>query len=286
MHMTWPLAATGLLLSLSFASVGSAEPFPAGPGEQRVKLEDATLTVFSYRPNCPEPALMIVFHGQNRNANDYRDWSRPLADAHCLLVAAPRFAKDQFPRWRYQHGGIVRDGVMQDRREWTGRIVLELVERIRELEGRNMTYTLLGHSAGAQFLSRVVAFTPTEAQRIVIANPGTHVFPDPKVKAPYGFGGVFANDAMTEALRRYLGQPITIFLGQDDRDDGGLNTSRDARAQGPTRYARGRRAFKAAEALAQSHRWPFNWRLVELTGVDHSAKRMFASPDAAAAVRP
>ena len=66
-----------------------AEPFPAGASERRLDLEAARLTVFAYRPACRNPSLLLVFHGQNHNADDYRDWARPLADKHCMLVVAP-----------------------------------------------------------------------------------------------------------------------------------------------------------------------------------------------------
>ncbi len=264
----------------------AAEPFATGASERRLDLGATRLIVYTYRTACRDPSLLLVLHGQNHNADDYRDWARPLADKHCMLVVAPRFAKSQFPRWRYQHGGITQDGVVQDPRDWTGRLVLELVGRLQQLEGRKMAYSLIGHSAGGQFLSRVAAFTPTEAQRIVIANPGTHVLPDPKVEAPYGFGRVYASDAMEKELRRYLGTPISIFLGRDDMDEEGLSTSPEASAQGATRHERGRNAFKAAQALAQERGWPFAWRLVEVPGVGHRAKKMFAAPEASAALKP
>jgi pimeloyl-ACP methyl ester carboxylesterase len=280
------VAALMLSMPMAMSAPGAAEPLPSGSGERRLDLGDVRLTVFTYRPACSDPSLLLVLHGQNHNADDYRDWARPLADGHCLLVVAPRFAKSQFPRWRYQHGGIARDGAVQDPSEWTGRLVLDLVERIRQLEGRRMPYSLIGHSAGGQFLSRLAAFTPTEAQRIVIANPGTHVLADPKVEAPYGFGGVYARDAMDQHLRRYLSAPLTIFLGHDDTDEEGLSRSREANAQGATRHERGRNAFEAAQALAQARRWPFNWRLVEVPGVGHRAKKMFAAPEASDALKP
>lgn len=281
------VAAVGLVVSalVSLPAPGTAEPLPAGSGERRLSL-GTRLTVLTYRPACNEPSLLLVFHGQNHNAGDYRDWARPLADKHCMLVVAPRFGKSQFPRWRYQHGGIVRDGEMQDPREWTGRLVLELVERIRQIEARKMPYSLIGHSAGGQFLSRLAAFTPTQAQRIVVANPGTHVLADPKVEAPYGFGGVYARDAVEKELRRYLGAPITIYLGHDDTDEDGLSTSPQAKAQGATRHERGLHAFKAAQTLAQARGWPFGWRLVEIADVGHSARKMFAGPEASTALKP
>jgi hypothetical protein len=66
-------------------------------------------------------------------------------------VVAPVFGKRAFPAWRYQRGGIVKDAVVQNARDWTGTLVLDLVAWAREQEGRPLPYSLLGHSAGGQF---------------------------------------------------------------------------------------------------------------------------------------
>lgn len=280
------IAVTGLLLSLTAPAAVHAAPLPDGFGERHIDIDGVGFRLFTYRPDCRDPSLLLVFHGQNHNADDYRDWARRLADKHCFLVVAPRFGASRFPGWRYQQGGIARGGVLQDPREWTGRFAVAMAERIQQIEGRRMSYSLIGHSAGGQFLSRLAAFTPTQAQRIVIANPGTHVFPDPEVEAPYGFGGIYPRDAVDTQLKRYLAQPITIYLGRDDTESDGLSKRSEALAQGPTRHERGLNAFRNARALAQARGWSFNWRLVEVPGVGHSARKMFAAPEASAALEP
>ena len=279
-------AALALLSCLLAAPPVAAEPIPLGSGRQTIDVGGTRLTVFIYRPACPDPSLLVVFHGIARNAADYRDYARALADRDCLLVVAPLFDKHGFPRWRYQRGGIVRDGVVQKPGDWTGRLALALVDWMRRQEGKPLAYSLLAHSAGAQFLDRLAAFVPSEAKRIVVANPGSYVFPSLEIAAPYGLGEVYASaDGETE-LKRYLAQPLTIYLGEgdireDDRDD-----SPDALAQGASRHQRGVNTFNAGKALARQRGWPFNWRLVELPGVGHDAKKMFAAPQASAALSP
>ena len=120
----------------------------------------------------------------------------------------------------------------------------------------------------------------------MIANPGTYVFPSLSTKAPYGFGDVYPASAGEAELLRYLAQPLTIFLGQEDTGDEDRNDSPQAVAQGETRYQRGRNVYQAAQELAQARGWAFNWRLLELPGVGHSAKKMFSSSQAAAALAP
>jgi pimeloyl-ACP methyl ester carboxylesterase len=172
------------------------------------------------------------------------------------------------------------------KREWSGRYVLDLIDWVWRQEERQLPYAMIGHSAGGQFLSRVAAFTPTSAERIVIANPSTYVLPSLDAKAPYGMGGVYPAGAEEAELRRYLQAPITIFLGQEDEGAENRDDSADAMRQGKTRYERGLNTFHAAQALGNAKGWAFNWRLVEAPGVGHNAARMFSSPEALRALSP
>jgi len=170
--------------------------------------------------------------------------------------------------------------------EWTGRFAIDLVNWVQKQEARSMPYSLIGHSAGGQFLSRLAAFVPTAARRIVVANPSTYVFPSLDIEAPYGLGGVYRRADAEAALRRYLAAPVTIYLGQEDTGDENRADNRQARAQGETRYDRGRNAFAAGQKAAQARRVPFNWRLIELPGAGHSSRDMFTAPEALKALAP
>ena len=110
---------------------------PITTGRQVIDIDGAPMVVFTYRPpGCSDPSLLMVFHGVARNARTYRDDARALADRLCLLVLAPVFDKRAFPAWRYQRGGIVKDAVVQDARDWSGTQVLDLVAWARAQEGR------------------------------------------------------------------------------------------------------------------------------------------------------
>jgi pimeloyl-ACP methyl ester carboxylesterase len=282
------LSATFVMLHCWLTSApGAAEPLGAGTAQQTVDLSGTRMKVFTYRPACSNPSLLLVFHGAARDASNYRNDARPLADRLCTLVLAPLFDRKRFPSWRYQRGGIVDDsGVVQNPRDFTGRLILDLVDWARKQEGRNLAYSLIAHSGGAQFLGRLAAFVPNEAKRVVIANPGTYVLPSLAVDAPYGLGKVYSGPDGTDQLHRYLQQPLTIYLGEaDDRDDAENNIV-EARAQGASRFERGTKAFAAAKSLAQDPGWPLNWRLVETPGVGHDARKMFAAPQALEALAP
>ena len=147
-----------------------------------------------------------------------------------------------------------------------------------------MPYSLIGHSGGGQILSRLAAFIGSDAQRIVIANPSSHVWPDFR-PAPYGLGGVFDARSRELALRTYLALPVTIYVGTADTGAKDLDQRPEAMRQGATRYERGRRVFEAAQEAARRHGWASNWRLVLALGVAHRAKEMLA-PRAWEALQP
>ena len=106
---------------------------------------------------------------------------------------------------------------------------------------------LIGHSAGGQFLS-LLAFTPTEAQRIVIANPGTHSCPTRRLRRPMGSRVSMRGMPWLRSCDAILVYRSPSSLGHDDTDEEGLSTSPEAKAQGQTRHERGRNAYKTAEA--------------------------------------
>jgi pimeloyl-ACP methyl ester carboxylesterase len=143
-----------------------------------------------------------------------------------------------------------------------------------------LPYYLIGHSAGGQFLVRMAAFLPGEAQRIVAANPGSLLFPNRAHRFGYGFGSLPAELSDDSVIRRYLAAPLTLYLGTGDvLPSNNLDQSPDAMRQGPHRLARGRACFAAAEQLARERGWTFNWRKVETPDVGHAAAFMFAAKE-------
>lgn len=262
---------TGLLLL-------SADPLPVGKSAVEVQFGDVPLKLFAYKPeNFRNGPLLMVFHGVLRNAEEYRDHSVAMADRFGALVVSPHFDDKSFPSTKYQLGGIVVDGKATAPEERTGEYVNRIAREIREREGRkNMPYSLIGHSGGGQFLVRLAAFVPTEAERIVAANPGTHTFPTLRAEFPYGFGGLPAELQTDEVLKKYLAQPLTIYVGALDIErDEYLSVKPASDAQGLNRFERGQNAFDAAKALADQKKWPFGWRLEIAVGIEHDHEKMF-----------
>jgi len=236
-----------------------------------------------------------VLHGLGTNAPGYRDYAIPLADKLGFLVIAPLFDRQRFPTWRYQTGGLVRNTraaegefTVEPETQWMGRTFLAIIDAVRAAEGRPQAgYSLIGHSAGGQTLSRFAAFTPHAAKHIVIANPSTWLWPTLQERFPFGFGGLPPAMTGDDTLRRYLAQPVTLLLGTaDNQRDADLNVTAGADRQGANRFERGHNFYRTARELAQARGWAFNWTLLEVPDVGHSGRRMLGSSEAATALSP
>ncbi|HWB10834.1 MAG TPA: hypothetical protein VG826_16510 [Pirellulales bacterium] len=266
----------GLIVAACLTLATQAE-IQVGRDSLLVERADARIQVFTYKsPNFDRGPMIVVCHGMLRNADEYRDDARALADRVGGLVVAPEFPLDDFPYERYQAGGLLADGELTPRSSWTWQLVLAVVEEIRRRESQpDMPYYLFGHSGGGQFLVRMAGFVPTDAQRIVVANAGAQLFPSRDLPYPYGFGGLPNEVSDDAALQRYLAQPITLYLGDDDRlRDEYLDVTDEAEQQGANRRARARNSFEAAKRLAKEKGWRFNWQLVTAPGVAHDHQKM------------
>lgn len=244
-------------------------------------IDGQALRVYRYRPDgCAQPAILMVFHGNGRGAKSYLESARQIADQGCFVVYSPRFDRDRFPNWAYHRGGLVDDGQLRPEKDWTVEMADDLLDWARQQEGQpQAALYLFGHSAGAQFLSRVAAYAlPDDVRRIVLANPSTYVVPSSDEPVPYGYGGLPDAPAQ-EWMRDYLAAPITIYLGDEDTGGEDLTMTDAAIRQGRNRRDRGEQIFQRARKVAQDHDWPFNWTLVHADDVGHSARDMLSADE-------
>lgn len=273
---------TALTLLVAAPTFAFAAALPTGSSQFVFSANGRTIDVFTYRPaTYSNGSLLVVIHGMNRDADNYRDNAVALAERLNALVIAPRFDTNQFPSEAFQRGGIKRRGTMQPQEKWTYALIPRLVEEVRQGESRrDMQYFLIGHSAGGQFLTRMAAFLPGDATRIVAGNPGSHLFPTRHLPFPYGFGDLPTELSDDNAIKRYLAAPLTFLLGDADTGSQNLDVTATAMKQGATRIARGRACFEMAEELARARGWPFNWKKIEVPGIGHSSARLFGHTNA------
>ncbi len=267
-----------LVFSLSGALANASE----GRSTQALLLLDKTFEVFLYRPSaCPSSLRghLLVFHGVERNAADYRDRAITIADRYCLNIYAPLFTKAEFPKAKYQEGGWSEGNINKKEFSPTTKYGIELIRWIEKNASQaNTKIYLIGHSAGSQYLSRLAAFEtlPNSVQRVVIANPSTWVWPSTDLAAPYGFKGL-SNPNKTWV--EYLRKPITVYLGGADTGTHNLAVTPEAMAQGENRLARGEGVYAAAQIAAEQNGVSLQWRRVKAAGVGHDSEKMFAADE-------
>lgn len=251
---------------------------PLGSHHTTEHLDGCELELYTYKPTTyRDGPLILVFHGVLRNAEEYRDHARSMGERFGALIVAPRFTEEQFPLAKYQLGGLKIEGQVRPKNEWTWRLVPEIAENVRARERRpEMPYYLIGHSGGGQFVMRLAGFTLPGAAGIVASNSGTVLFPNKDHDFPYGFGGLPDELSDDECLKRYLSQPLTLFLGSGDTErDEYLDVSPAADRQGACRFERNQALFRAARQTAIERGWKFGWRLVVAEGIEHDHQKMF-----------
>jgi poly(3-hydroxybutyrate) depolymerase len=243
------------------------------------------IPVWSYRPAAagPEAPILLVFHGVRRDADRYlREWI-PVAEAWGVVVACPEFSADAFPGARAYNLGAVLDesGAPRPREMWTFSAIEPIFQALRARENmRTQRLQIYGHSAGAQFVHRLMMFAPpTSAERVIAANAGWYTMPNRTVAWPYGIGGAPLTD---DAMKAFLTRDMTILLGTADNDPQhpSLNRDAEAMAQGAHRLARGERFFEEANMAARNMGAVFGWAKSYAPGIGHDNGKMadFAAP--------
>ena len=219
--------------------------------------------------------IILLLHGFDRAASYFRDCWIDHAERFGLVVLAPEFDATSFPSAAHYNYGNVRapaedGGHFNPRHGWTFFIVDRLFEHVRKaIRSDRQSFSLFGHSAGAQFAHRYLALTGApRADLIVSGNAGWYMLPDQSLAYPAGLGGLNFPD---DGLRKYLARRLVLLLGEADNDEAaaGLPNDPEAIAQGPNRLSRGRFYFSRCKDAALRLRTPFAWRLVTAPGVGH-----------------
>ena len=253
------------------ASIPYTDPFNP---ERKLVLE-------CHRPtsHTSDKPVVIVQHGMNRNGSEYRDAWVPTADRRGLLIVAITFPSGEWPGpGPYNNGLVLADGgSVRPRESWSfaipGRVFALL--RAAGITTRDKTY-LWGHSAGSQFVHRLLATQPHGLfEAVGTANAGWYSLPTLDRAYPDGLGGIGLTH---DDIARYFAYPLTIFAGDRDIDSTADNLPKHeaAMAQGPHRFARAHHFLERGRAEAAAHGVACHWRLVVVPGVGHEGMRMSA----------
>ena len=237
------------------------------------------ITVWYYKPPHLKKDSKIVFvmHGVKRNGQTYRDsWIKHASKYHFLLLV-PEFSKRYYPGGRkYNQGNMfTKSGRPIDESRWTFSAIERLFDQIRFYNKLTCEkYYIYGHSAGAQFVHRLLLFKKNARIKMAIAaNAGWYTMPDRNFDFPYGIG----NSGLSEGqLQKALSKTLIILLGTHDNDPNHkyLRKTPEAVAQGSNRLERGRAFYQRGKTAAKERRISYGWKLIEVQGVGHSNVKM------------
>lgn len=246
---------------------------------------DKPIEVWYYQPSTlPENApIVFVMPGFERNARSYRDGWIAYAKRSQFLLVVPEFSLANYPtNYQYNYGNMIDKDTSKPipENQWTFSAIEHLFDYIKDItENQSVQYRIYGHSAGGQFVQRMLLFkTNARIQKAIAANPGDYAMPD-QTKFPYGLG----TNLTPETLRTAFGKDFVLLLGDQDIkiDDPVLNKSPEAMQQGKNRFGRGLYFYNTVvqqdEALALQRENTFHWQLSVVHGVGHDETKMAAA---------
>jgi hypothetical protein len=243
---------------------------------------DRRLVLHSARPREWDAGMpvLIVHHGVGRNGGSYRNYWLELVDAARVLAISIEFPEQSFPEYLWYNFGNLHssDGTPNPREQWT----FSIDERLfSQLQGQGVTtrrrYGLFGHSAGGQFVHRMLTFGYRDHVAVAVsANAGTYAMPDLDIAWPWGMGEVDLDEA---ALRALLEFPITVMAGMDDTATTGKFFPKGPRSlrQGAHRYERAQNYVRMGHAAAAALGTVCAWKVIDVPGVGHDGRGMSAA---------
>jgi pimeloyl-ACP methyl ester carboxylesterase len=278
--------------------------------------------------------VVIVVHGSRRNGCDYAEHvlaaARGVGMAGSTLVIAPVFAVDEGEvdgdpdglRWSEQGwkqgdravAGASDSGDRVSSFDVVDRMVLAAMRSDRFPSVRR--FTIVGHSAGGQFVQRFAATTEVDRDAatretpfvFVVSNPSSYLYLTDRrpergrmsaVDAEdcpdfdsYKYGLDDRNDyagrlSRAEIISNYGARRVVYLLGGEDvdPDDPVLDTSCAAALQGETRLERGLDFYLGLRSVYGVE--VFGTHTVTMVpGTGHDGREMLTSPEAAAAMFP
>jgi len=240
---------------------------------------DRAIWLHAARPAAWTPAtpVVIVHHGVRRNGRDYRDYWLPHASVLNILAIAIEYPDESFPDYLWYNFGNLhtQDGTPNPREAWTFGVGPRLFAALlRQGVTTVPRYGLFGHSAGGQYVHRMLSFGYREHVAVAVsANAGTYAMPDLDTAWPWGLG---QTPVTRQDLPAWLAFPLTIMAGTDDTKTSGRYFPKgpNSMRQGPTRYARAHAYYRTAQAAASSLGTPLAWEVVDVPGIGHDGARM------------
>lgn len=232
---------------------------------------DKTIPVYYHVPedaNSNTP-ILFIFHGNSRNAFDYRNALIDKSNEHNFVIICPRFSSQDFPGGDvYNLGNVYVDGdnpqpsELNPTDEWTFSVIEPLFDEVKQLlNSEQESYDIFGHSAGGQFAHRFMLFRPdARFNRVLISAPGWYTTLDSNLGFPYGLSNSILEDLDLDLI---YNKDLTLLIGELDNDPnaGGLRRNSTVDLQGTNRFDRALHFFNQAQQQASNASSIFNWHL-------------------------
>ena len=231
------------------------------------------------RTNMP---IVLLFHGDERNAKEYRDIWITASNQHGFMVFAPEFTDADFPGGSsYIIGNVYQDGnyptaqTLNNESVWTFSMIEPLFDYLKTNSGSAaLSYDMFGHSGGGQFVHRFVLLKPNARyNRAVAANSGWYTVPDGVASFPYGI----MNCPITAiSPNNYFSRKLYVTVGVLDNNgsDPSLRHNTASDLQGLNRLNRANYFFSKSQTYANSVQATFNWQFHAVPNSGHDAVLM------------
>jgi hypothetical protein len=220
--------------------------------------------------------VLLNMHGNGRTASSYHDAWYPWTRNHNYILVTPYFSDANWPDSGYHQGNVFEAencaGSLNPEASWSFTIVDNAFTHLKSrFQLRDNKYDIWGHSAGAQFVHRMMLWKPSARIRFgMAANSGWYTAPDTSIACPYGLRNPLLNFS-TQRLVDYTNRPMILFRGTEDTlRDSELRTTSEADAQGRNRWERAQYMYDKGVEINTS----LNWQLIAVPNSGHDKDTM------------
>jgi predicted alpha/beta superfamily hydrolase len=218
--------------------------------------------------------VLFVIHGNSRNAEDYLSAWIPHIKNKNVIVAAPQFNKANFSNFFLLEMAESSGNVNKDKSKYINNSISLFFNYIKSKFSLDIeTYSMFGHSAGAQFTHRYMLLSKDKRiSNAVVANAGWYTFIS-NADFPYGIKSspIIISD---EHLRWFMSNKVNLLIGSEDIGSKSLNSSKGAKLQGITRVDRANSYFNSLITKAEDSNYALRWNYRVLNNVNHDFKKV------------
>jgi hypothetical protein len=269
---------TLIAISLLLCRISNADPVIGEGGgdfvfEHKVGEKVKHIKVYYYAPKelTKNSRIAFVLHGAGRKAEGYRDEWIQYAKKYNFIVLCPEFSEQDFPGWYAYNGGYIynyKEKKYSPKEEWAFHVIERLFDFVKEdRKMRVDSYGIFGHSAGAQFVQRMVLFMPEARFSVAIAN-GAGDYTHPTFDRLFS-GGLGNTIATKQTVKKAFSKELIILMGSKDLMSKTMPKSEEQMHKWD-RVWRAKIFYKDAKEEAEKLGAEFNWRFQFVPNADHN----------------